>query len=211
MKCCYCNSKNLYSHSNKPGRKRWKCNNCNRTFMKSTLKGYPPTKYPFEFIGFVLYFNANYKSLKKTVTFANELLSRIDIKKKIIPRQTVFSWIKNYGNNLKQHITLKESLRFFNEHKIFKSYKTKDKDLNEYKRYERDSSIYYKKIIKRYNDKINKAEPAKLIYPGFPYKEPKSQNEFLQFLIDELGKKTAIALINPKISKKSLREILKKY
>jgi len=175
--------------------------------MESTFKGYPKTKYPYEFVGLVLYVYSTNKNLKETVSWANSFASVTDIKQKRIPKQTIYSWIKNYGNTFQQCISQKEALNYFNEHKIIKSRTTKEQDAYELKKYEQDLSNYYRELIVKYNDKIMKSHPLKLLYPDFPYNEPNSYPELLKFLTKELGKETVITLT--KIDKELLKKILK--
>jgi hypothetical protein len=116
MNCPNCKSfkivKNGYT---KLKRQRWKCNKCKKTFIENTYKKYPPTKYPFYFIAYILYTSEVYKPKSLTKYIKNWLkILKTDFKD--VNRKTVHYWIKKYKPIYKEIIKFNEARRLFVKH-----------------------------------------------------------------------------------------------
>jgi len=207
MNCVYCKSENIVKHGKKSGKQRWKCRGCNKTFSESTIKGYPPTTYPFEFIAYVLYQRdwdlTDHNDVKFSITKrANGLFSFMDFstKMKKISKQTSHSWIKKYGDVYKKYISSKDAIIFFANHvdknKVNKPKKIGfkiEKKTGRVTPKEKKKTPLYISIEKLYGFEY-KGEDGET-YVIYPCGEHISHSDLLESLIKKLGVETVKCLV----------------
>jgi len=119
MNCPYCKNSNIVKNGHSPSSKqRWKCNKCNKSFDNNTIRKFPPTTIPFQFIALILYISETW-SYNKTYNYINDLLKILKIwnitiyPKGKIAYSTIHKWKKQYKRTYKDLISFEEAKNFY--------------------------------------------------------------------------------------------------
>ena len=114
--CPHCKSQKIvlngHYHKKNP---QFFCKNCYKYFYENSAKGYPPTKIPFPFIAYLLYFRRRvpeFSNMRKFRKFVNHWLQYLKISEEEISRHTINHWIKNYESFLDKVINFSEARDF---------------------------------------------------------------------------------------------------
>ncbi len=91
------------------------CKSCGKYFTEDALKGYPSTNIPFPIIAYCLYFRRtipSFSNMREYRGFVNDLLSRLQVTKGDVSRQTIHHWTKNFDPLLGEVITFAEAREY---------------------------------------------------------------------------------------------------
>jgi len=114
MKCPNCGNENFVKNGHSKYQ-RWKCKICNKTYDENSLKGYPGTKTPFEFIAFVLYKWEQWNNQYTFCKFVNLLLKMTNEKE--VSKGAIYSWKEKYKDDYKK-VPEEEAYKWFFVHQI---------------------------------------------------------------------------------------------